>query len=267
MYATLPRPAAACAPVGARPGLDFRRKFLPDHLSGVHELDFLDPSDARLLSQVQGRTYANVFALFGRGEQEPLLHIAQRAGAGMPRGYVLKPQWRAIGEVVRGRSTWALRALTLHVELAPQAHCRSSFGLDPALCALWGNAFLAVRMQGSQHARGDELAWRAEHARLDAAQREAAVDDLVAVVGAADALCRAQAVADVDYFLECSASDFSPAQEAAIRDLLLKAYRWQYIVSATQEPQFSETLVELVTPQQLERIGAALAPILAHASA
>ena len=49
-----------------------------------------------------------------------------------------------------------------------------------------------------------------------------------------------------------------------IHDVLLKAYRWQYIVSGVQEPRFGEVLKALVTPAQMERIGKALAPIVAH---
>jgi hypothetical protein len=50
-----------------------------------------------------------------------------------------------------------------------------------------------------------------------------------------------------------------------VRDLLLRAYRWQYIVTGVQEPRFAEVMKALVTPAQMERIGAALAPIFAHA--
>ena len=46
--------------------------------------------------------------------------------------------------------------------------------------------------------------------------------------------------------------------------MLLKAYRWQYIVTGVQEPRFVEVLKALVTPAQMERIGQALSPILAH---
>jgi len=49
-----------------------------------------------------------------------------------------------------------------------------------------------------------------------------------------------------------------------VRDVVLKAYRWQYIVSGAKEPRFGEVLAELVTPAQMERIGAALGPIVEH---
>ena len=51
-----------------------------------------------------------------------------------------------------------------------------------------------------------------------------------------------------------------------MHDVVLKAYRWQYIVTGAQEPRFAEVLKALVTPAQMERIGAALAPIMAHAA-
>ena len=45
---------------------DFGKKFLPDGLSKVDELPFLRPAETRFLSQIQGRTYANMFALVER---------------------------------------------------------------------------------------------------------------------------------------------------------------------------------------------------------
>src|SRR4051812_13157671 len=45
---------------------DFSRKFLPDGLSQVERLTFLTVDEARLLSQIQGRTYAYIFGLVER---------------------------------------------------------------------------------------------------------------------------------------------------------------------------------------------------------
>ena len=46
---------------------------------------------------------------------------------------------------------------------------------------------------------------------------------------------------------------------------MLKAYRWQYIVTGVQEPRFAEVLKALVTPAQMQRILLALAPFFADA--
>src|SRR5882762_8979933 len=45
---------------------DFAKKFLPDGLSKTGELDFLGHEEKRLVSQIQGRTYANMFGLVER---------------------------------------------------------------------------------------------------------------------------------------------------------------------------------------------------------
>ena len=46
------------------------------------------------------------------------------------------------------------------------------------------------------------------------------------------------------------------------RAAMLKAYRWQYIVSGVQDPRFQAILGDMITPAQGERIGRALAPIV-----
>jgi hypothetical protein len=94
-----------------------------------------------------------------------------------------------------------------------------------------------------------------------------AVDDLIQLVAAVDGMLQVQAGADAKYFAEAAGRSFKPAERDAIHDVMLKAYRWQYIVSGVQEPRFMEALKSLVTPKQMERIGNALAPLLDHVAA
>jgi hypothetical protein len=275
---------------------DFSKKFLPDGLSKVTELGFLQPAEMRFLSQIQGRTYANIFGLVERyigaktleiskdywfGDQvalealvrftdEELKHqemfrrLERMAAAGMPPGYSFKPQPNDVASAVLSKSTWAVLGLTLDIELFTQAHYRSSIDADPNLSELWRDVFLFHWKEESQHAIMDELEWRREHERLTEAQRDQSVTDLIELVGAVDGIVKMQAEADAEYFVQSAGSEFSSAENTAIHDVLLKAYRWQYIVSGVQEPRFIEVLKALVTPPQMERIGKALAPILAH---
>lgn len=276
---------------------EFDKKFLPDGLSKVAELTFLRPHEARFLSQVQGRTYANLFGLVERyvgaktlelsrdywlGDQvalealvrftdEELKHqemfrrLEQLAAAGMPGGYSVQAEAGRVANAVLCRSTWAVLGLVLHVELFTLAHYRSSIEPDPNLSDLWKDVFLFHWKEESQHALLDELEWRREHARLSEAQREQGVADLIALVAEVDRILLLQAQADADYFMEHVGRPLAVAEEAAVRDLLRKAYRWQYIASGVQEPRFTEVLKSLVTPVQMLRIGEALAPIVAHA--
>jgi len=276
---------------------DFAKKFMPDGLSKIDRLTFLQPSEARFLSQVQGRTYANMFALVERyigakvldisrnywlGDQvalealvrltdEELKHqelfrrLEGMAASEMPEGYEFKPQPNDVAGAVLSKSTWAVLGLTLDIELFSQAHYRSSIEPDANLSELWKDVFLFHWKEESQHAILDEMEWRREDERVTAKERDAGVSDLIALVADVDGIVQAQAKADAAYFLRHVGRKLSPAQEEAVRDLVLKAYRWQYIATGVQEPRFAEVLAELVTPEQMGRIGAALAPILAHA--
>src|SRR4051812_23151355 len=133
---------------------DFGKKFLPDGLSMIDRLDFLNADERRLVSQIQGRTYANMFGLVERfiapkvaevsrahwlGDQtafealvrftdEELKHqelfrrLEHMTAAEMPAGYSFVPQPNAVAGVVLGKSTWAVLALICHIELFVLAH-------------------------------------------------------------------------------------------------------------------------------------------------
>ena len=57
--------------------IDFGHKFLPDGLSLIHELDFLSGEEQRLLSQIQGRSYANIFGLVERFINAKVLEVSR----------------------------------------------------------------------------------------------------------------------------------------------------------------------------------------------
>jgi hypothetical protein len=273
---------------------DFSRKFLPDGISKVNELAFLSVDEQRHLSQIQGRTYANMFGLVERfigakilevsrehwlGDQtklealvrftdEELKHqelfrrIERMTAAEMPEGYRFLPQPNEVASVVLGKSTWSVLALTCHIELFTQAHYRQSIEPEENLSELYKDVFLYHWREESQHAILDELEWRRENANLSPAERERAVDDLIELVAAVDGLLQTQAGADVDYFVTSCGRSFSSGDVKRLRAGVLKAYRWQYIVSGVQDPRFMGILGDMTTPQQMQRIGAALGPIV-----
>jgi hypothetical protein len=273
---------------------DFDQKFLPDGLSQVHEMEFLSSDERRLVSQIQGRTYANIFGLVERfinakileiskdhwfGDQvalealirfsdEELKHqelfrrIEKMIAAKMPAGYVLMADPNEVAQAVLSKCTWAVLGLTCHIELFTQAHYRQSIEPDAELSELYKDVFLYHWREESQHAILDELEWRREDARLDAAAREQAVDDLIALVGAVDGILQAQSQADAGYFVQICGRPVGADEAMALQAALLRAYRWQYIISGVQEPRFGEILGSLITPAQGERIGNALAPIM-----
>jgi hypothetical protein len=275
-------------------GFDLNQRFLPDGLSRVGDLEFLTPAERRLISQIQGRTYANMFGLVERfigakvlevsryhwlGDQtalealvrfsdEELKHqelfrrLERMAAAGMPEGYSFLPQPNEVAMAVLGKATWAVLALTCHIELFTQAHYRSSIAPETQIDPLWKDVFLYHWREESQHAILDELEWQREDARLTAEERDRAVDDLIDLVAAVDGILKVQAAADTHYFLAVAGRVFDGDQVTRLQATVLKAYRWQYIVSGVQDPRFIGILREMITDAQMQRIGAALAPII-----
>lgn len=98
--------------------------------------------------------------------------------------------------------------------------------------------------------------------RLGPEQRDRAVDDLIALVAAVDGILQAQSQADVHYFLSVCGRSFSAEQAQQIQDTVLKAYRWQYILSGVQDERFTAIIGGLVSEEQGGRIAKALAPLV-----
>jgi hypothetical protein len=273
---------------------DFSRKFLPDGLSYVDRLAFLGEDDARLLSQVQGRTYAYLFGLVERfisakmleqsrthvlGDQQALeglvrfsaeeikhqelfRRMQQMMAAEMPDGYRMVADPNDVARAVLAASTWSVLALTCHIELFVQSHYDHSIAPRTDICPLFKDVFWFHWKDECQHVMLDELEWNAEHAKLDAAARDRAVDDLIGLVGAVDGILQAQAAADVEYFLTIAGRTFEGAERKSIADVVLAAYRWQYIISGVQHLHFGRLLTSMTTPEQMARIQRALAPIM-----
>jgi hypothetical protein len=195
--------------------------------------------------------------------QEMFRRLETMMAPGMPAGYRFLPQPNDVAQAVLAASTWAVLALTTDIELFSQAHYRSSIEPEQHIDPLWKDVFLFHWKEESQHAILDEMEWMREDAKLDARQRDKAVDELIGLVGAVDGICQIQAAMDADYFAQAAGRAFDSARMRAIGEALLAAYRWQYIVSGAQDPRFLEIIGSMINAEQGARIHAALAPLAA----
>jgi hypothetical protein len=268
-------------------------KFLPDGLSLVAEFKTLSADEKRFVSQIQGRTYANIFGLVERfinakvlelshdhwfGDQvalealvrfsdEELKHqalfrrIDAMVGEVLPDGYRFDVDPNAVAHAVLGKGTWAVLALTLDIELFTQLHYRESIEPDAGLSDLFKDIFLYHWKEESQHAILDELEWVRHDAGLTAHERDRAVDEFIELVTAVDGILNAQAKADAGYFAATCGRAVGAAEARAIEAAFLKAYRWQYIHSGARHPHFGKVLSSLITDDQGRRIQAALATL------
>lgn len=276
--------------------LDTAGKFLPDSLSLVTQLPFLSAAQQRLLSQVQGRTYACLFGLLERcinakvlelarahclGDQvavaallqfvqEELKHqelfrrIEKLADIALPTGYTMSADPNACAAAMLSKSSWAVLALTCFVEIFTQAHYVHSIREEGELCPLFKDVFHYHWIEEAQHATLDELEWQREHDAMQLEQIDAGVTDFIDLIRMFDRILQEQASADGEYFGSCEGVYLDRAQGNAVQACLLKAYRLQFIVSGARIVRFQRALEAKTTSQQRARIAAALAPLIAY---
>jgi hypothetical protein len=272
---------------------DAADKFLPDGLALPVGFTTLLADEKRFVSQIQGRTYANVFGLVERfinakilelthdhwfGDQvalealvrfsdEELKHqalfrrIDTMVGDVLPDGYRFDVDPDAVAHAVLGKSTWAVLALTLDIELFTQLHYRQTIDPDTELSELFKDVFLYHWKEEAQHAIVDELEWVRHDLGLTPEKRHQAVDEFVELIAAVDGILRTQSKADAGYFAATCGRAVDQVEARAIEAAFLKAYRWQYIYSGAQHPHFGKVLSGLITENQGQRIQAALATL------
>ena len=272
---------------------DAAHKFLPDGLSLSDAFTTLSPDEKRFVSQIQGRTYANIFGLVERFINAKILELSRDYWLGdqvalealvrfsdeelkhqalfrridamvrdiLPDGYRFDVDSDAVARAVLGKSTWAVLALTLDIELFTQLHYLQSIKPDTELSELFKDVFLYHWKEESQHAILDELEWVRHDAELTEEKRDRAVDEFIELVAAVDGILQAQAKADADYFAAKCGRAVHDAEAQAIEAAFLKAYRWQYIHSGAQHPHFGKVLSSLITENQGQRIQSALATL------
>jgi len=268
-------------------------KFLPDALSMADAFTTLSAEEKRFASQIQGRTYANMFGLVERfinakvlelsnehwlGDQvalealvrfsdEELKHqelfrlVDTMAAEVLPNGYRFDVDPNDVARAVLGKSTWAVLALTLDIELFTQVHYRQSIDPDTELSELFRDVFFFHWKEESQHAILDELERVRHDAGITADQRDAAVGEFIELVAAVDGILQAQAKADGKYLAATCGRAVGETEARAIETAFLKAYRWQYIHSGAQHPHFGKVLSSLTTEAQGKRIQLALATL------
>jgi hypothetical protein len=276
--------------------LDADSKYLPDSLSLVTQLPFLNAAQQRLLSQVQGRTYAYLFGLIercinakvleqarahGLGDQtavaallkfvqEELKHqelfrrIEKLADLALPPGYRMTTDPDAAAAAILAKSTWAVLALTCFVEIFTQTHYLHSIRDDAELSPLFKDVFYYHWIEEVQHAALDELEWQRVHDAMRPEAIDAAVTDFTELLRMVDGILQVQATSDGEYFCSSSGAYLDRERCNAVKACLLKAYRLQYLVSGARIERFQRALSSKVTAGQMQRVDAAFAPLVAY---
>jgi hypothetical protein len=270
---------------------DFAKPFLPERIAGVSGISCLDDDGKRALNQIRGNSYCHIFAfveeyivpmvlanatrdVYGdetrlwalvRFAEEEVKHqeMLRRAcaqfeqGFGTPCGLI--PGREAVADVVLATSPLTALLLTSMIEWFTQLHyvehVRDGAELDP----LFRDILRFHWIDESRHARLDSLLIDEIAAALPDEERERAVDELLELGGAVDSLLAQQVELDIAALAEATGRSFTDAERSEIRAAQQHAYRWTFLVSGLEHPQFTRIVAELTTAGSTKLAGAATA--------
>jgi hypothetical protein len=274
-------------------GFDFKKRFLPETLAQVNELDGLSDGEKLKLNQIRGLTYAHLFGFVEEFIVRDLILLASRYPGEQAterrailrfaeeevkhqllfesvKAHLLKelgqcglvPGAGAVAGFVLGKSELCVLVLTHMLELATMEHYIDIFSsaseresLDPVFV----NVFKSHWIEESQHAKLGELEISRCVAGASEEQREAAIDELLEIGGAFDGLLKSQVDLDVESLERLSGRKLPDATKDAIRAAQHKAYRYTFLVSALRNSKFRDHVSSLTKGGVAKIDGAAAA--------
>lgn len=274
---------------------DGQRRWLPARLSGAWAVTCLGPDEKVKLTHVEMGAYAHLFGfveefiapkvatlardfeLDRRDAFDALLNFAAEEVKHMTlfrrvRGLIgdavgfelaLLPGARDVARAVLARNTGAVLLLTAAIEWFTQQHYLTCFKDDEGLDAFTGHIFKCHWLEESQHARMDHLETLRAFEKMDDAEREVAIDDLIELVAAVHGLLEQQTALDVENLGRYLGRAFSASERAEIERSVMAAKRYTFIESGVTHPNFLALFGMVTTPAQQEKVQKALGMLLA----
>jgi hypothetical protein len=267
---------------------DLGRSFLPERIAGVEPIGCLSDDEKRMLNQIRGNSYCHIFAfveeyivplvmdraradVFGdetrlwallRFAEEEVKHqemlrraVTQfEAGFGVDCGLV--PGREEVANVVLDTSPLTALLLTSMIEWLTQLHYIEHVRDRAELDELFRDILRFHWIDESRHAHMDTLLIDELVCELPLEQREQAIDQLLELGGAVDRLLAEQCELDIDALQKASGRVLDGVERAEIRTHQRRAYRWTFIVSGLEHPNFIR-IVDQVTDNGIDKIRAA----------
>jgi hypothetical protein len=258
---------------------DFSKRFLPDRIAGVDAIGCLNEDEKRKLNQIRGNSYCHIFAfveeyiipmvmdharedVYGdetrlryllrfAEEETKHQHMLKRAmdqieaGLGVSCGVI--PGREDVAEVVLGKSRLAALLLTSLIEWFTQLHYLEHVRDAEELDELFRDILKFHWIDESQHAKADSLLIDEVAGDLGEEERERAVDELLKLGTAIDGLLAKQVEMDIEALERATGRSFSDDEKEEIRDRQRRAYRWTFLVSGLEHPNFVKIVRELTS--------------------
>jgi hypothetical protein len=271
---------------------DYSRRFLPNRLSGVDGIRCLNDGEKLKLNQIMGNAYCHIFAfveeyiipqaleaaekdIYGdetrlrtllRFAEDESKHQAlfRRSTALFEKGFGVKPGLipgrEDVARAVLSKSRLCSYLLTSMIEWFTQSHYVEHMRDRRELDELFVDLIKYHWMDEAQHAKIDSLLIDEIIGEISEEDRETAVDELLELGGAVDGLLSQQADLDLESLVQAIGRTLSESERAEIKRNTHRAYRWTFLVSGLEHPNFVRIVSELTRrgPAKLEAVARAL---------
>jgi len=271
---------------------DYSRRFLPNRLSGVDGIGCLDDREKLKLNQIMGNAYCHLFGyveeyiipqaleaaqrdVYGNETRlRALLRFAEdeskhqemfrRSTALFEKGFGVRcgliPAREEVARMVLSKSRLCSYLLTSMIEWLTQLHYLEHVRDRGELDGLFRDLVRYHWMDEAQHAKIDSLLIDEITQEIAEEDREAAVDELLELGGAVDGLLSQQADLDLGSLETAIGRTLSEREKAEIKAHTHRAYRWTFLVSGLEHPNFVQIVRELTKrgPAKLEAVARAL---------
>jgi hypothetical protein len=271
---------------------DYSKRFLPNKLSGVDGIRCLNDREKLKLNQIMGNAYCHIFAYVEEYIIPQALEAAQRdiwgdetrlrtllrfaedeskhqelfrrstqlfeKGFGVTPGLI--PAREEVAKVILSKSRLCSYLLTSMIEWMTQDHFVEHMRGRSELDALFCDLIRYHWMDEAQHAKIDSLLIDEIVREIGEEDREKAIDELLELGGAMDALLSQQADLDLGSLESAIGRLLSDAEKEEIKRNTLRAYRWTFLVSGLEHPSFAQIVGELTKrgPAKLQAVAKAL---------
>lgn len=271
---------------------DYSKRFLPNRLSGVDGIRCLNDREKLKLNQIMGNAYCHLFAyieeyiipqaleaaqrdIYGdESRLRSLLRFAEdeskhqemfrRSTALFEKGFGIQcgliPAREEVARVVLSKSRLCSYLLTSMIEWLTQFHYVEHVRDRGELDGLFRDLVKHHWMDEAQHAKIDSLLIDEIVREIGEEDREKAVDELLELGGAIDGLLSQQADLDLESLGKAVGRKFSDVEKAEIKQHTQRAYRWTFIVSGLEHPNFVTIVSELTSrgPAKLKAVAKSL---------
>jgi hypothetical protein len=232
-----------------------------------------------MLNQIRGNSYCHIFAFVeeyivpmvlehARGDiygdetrlwsllrfaeeevkhQEMLRRASEQFEAGFGVTCGLVPGREEVAKVVLDASPLTALLLTSMIEWFTQLHYTEHVQDGAELDELFRDILRFHWIDESRHARMDSLLIEEIAGKLSTDEREQAVDELLELGGAVDGILGEQIELDIDALQRASHRSFTDAERDEIRTHQRRGYRWTFLVSGLQHPNFVRIVEQLTT--------------------